>query len=71
MLKHSKDPVTTISTHDASIIKRALDCMTSEARKINEEKKKAEHVERVGELQSMLHKWTSHIEQVYGSPDIL
>ncbi|VDK72077.1 unnamed protein product [Onchocerca ochengi] len=46
-----------LSDGDRAIILQALHCMTSQAEKINEEKKRVEHVERVRELQNALHKW--------------
>lgn len=53
ILKNSTDA----SDNDRAIIREALDCMTSQAEKINEEKKRVEHLERVRELQNALHKW--------------
>lgn len=41
------------------IIKKALDCMTSRAKEINEVKKREEHAVRVKELQAMLLHWNS------------
>uniref|UniRef100_A0A0R3RRT3 DH domain-containing protein n=1 Tax=Elaeophora elaphi TaxID=1147741 RepID=A0A0R3RRT3_9BILA len=56
ILKASVDSKT-LSDGDRSIILQALHCMTSQAEKINEEKKRVEHLERVRELQNALHKW--------------
>ncbi|CAG9530808.1 unnamed protein product [Cercopithifilaria johnstoni] len=46
-----------LSDGDRAVILQALHCMTSQAEKINEEKKRVEHLERVRELQNALHKW--------------
>lgn len=46
-----------LSDGDRAVIRQALHCMTTQAEKINEEKKRVEHLERVRELQSALHKW--------------
>nr|CRZ23653.1 BMA-UIG-1 [Brugia malayi] len=56
ILKASVDSKT-LSDGDRAVILQALHCMTSQAEKINEEKKRVEHLERVRELQNALHKW--------------
>ncbi|KAM3716717.1 Pleckstrin [Dirofilaria immitis] len=56
ILKASVEPKI-LSDSDRAIILQALRCMTSQAEKINEEKKRVEHLERVRELQNALHKW--------------
>uniref|UniRef100_A0A1I7VXR6 DH domain-containing protein n=1 Tax=Loa loa TaxID=7209 RepID=A0A1I7VXR6_LOALO len=56
ILKASADSKT-LSDGDRAVILQALHCMTSQAEKINEEKKRVEHLERVRELQNALHKW--------------
>lgn len=47
----------TLSDGDQAVILQALHSMTSQAEKINEEKKRVEHLERVRELQNALQKW--------------
>uniref|UniRef100_A0A0N5ANQ8 DH domain-containing protein n=1 Tax=Syphacia muris TaxID=451379 RepID=A0A0N5ANQ8_9BILA len=46
------------SDADLATVKKALQCLTCLADKINEEKKRVEHWERVRELQSALHSWS-------------
>ena len=45
------------SPEEKAIVKKAYDVMTAQAGRINEEKKRVEHVERVQQLQNALHKW--------------
>ncbi|CBL43438.1 PH domain-containing protein [Caenorhabditis elegans] len=54
------------TTHPEELIqvKRAHEVMTSQAARINDEKKKAEHIERVGQLQSTLQKWKADEIQI-------
>ncbi|WKY10208.1 hypothetical protein Q1695_002504 [Nippostrongylus brasiliensis] len=55
MLKHLPS---TISADDYALVKRAHEVMTSQASRINDEKKRAEHAERVEQLQAAIQKWT-------------
>ena len=52
-----KNIPTTTHPEELNQVKRAHEVMTSQAARINDEKKKAEHIERVGQLQSTLQKW--------------
>ncbi|CAB3399115.1 unnamed protein product [Caenorhabditis bovis] len=52
------------SNDEISIVKKAYDVMTSQAARINDEKKKAEHTERVGQLQATLQKWKADEIQI-------
>ncbi|VDN54451.1 unnamed protein product [Dracunculus medinensis] len=56
ILKHSVDNKN-ISDADIAVIRQAMDQMTAQAEKINEEKKRVEHYERVRELQNVLQRW--------------
>uniref|UniRef100_A0A0M3I465 DH domain-containing protein n=1 Tax=Ascaris lumbricoides TaxID=6252 RepID=A0A0M3I465_ASCLU len=64
ILKHSGE-TPSLSDSDRALIADALVCMTAQAEKINEEKKRVEHWERVKELQNALHRWCSE-----GSEDL-
>uniref|UniRef100_A0A915B409 Pleckstrin homology domain-containing family G member 1 n=1 Tax=Parascaris univalens TaxID=6257 RepID=A0A915B409_PARUN len=64
ILKHSGE-TPNLSDSDRALIADALECMTAQAEKINEEKKRVEHWERVKELQNALHRWCSE-----GSEDL-
>ncbi|CAI4225187.1 unnamed protein product [Auanema sp. JU1783] len=46
-----------LSADDKAVIRKAHEVMTSQAGRINDEKKKAEHSERVSQLQSAIQKW--------------
>ncbi|CAD6186583.1 unnamed protein product [Caenorhabditis auriculariae] len=45
------------SPEEMVVVKKAHETMTTQASRINEEKKKAEHTERVTQLQTALQKW--------------
>lgn len=45
------------SPEDFDIVKQAHEVMTCQAAKINDEKRKIEHAERVDQLQAAIHKW--------------
>uniref|UniRef100_A0A183VF23 Pleckstrin homology domain-containing family G member 1 n=1 Tax=Toxocara canis TaxID=6265 RepID=A0A183VF23_TOXCA len=64
ILKHSAE-TRGLSDADRALITEALECLTAQAEKINEEKKRVEHWERVKELQNALHRWCSE-----GSEDL-
>lgn len=55
MLKHLPS---SLSAEDYALVKRAHEVMTSQASRINDEKKRAEHAERVEQLQAAIQKWT-------------
>ncbi|VDN23379.1 unnamed protein product, partial [Cylicostephanus goldi] len=55
MLKHLPS---TLPPDDFAVVKRAHEVMTSQASRINDEKKRAEHAERVEQLQAAIQKWT-------------
>ncbi|KAK6756958.1 hypothetical protein RB195_015031 [Necator americanus] len=55
MLKHLPS---SIPPDDFAVVKRAHEVMTSQASRINDEKKRAEHAERVEQLQAAIQKWT-------------
>ena len=52
-----KNICTDTTPEDRAVVKQAYDVMTAQAGKINDEKKRVEHAERVTHLQSALHKW--------------
>uniref|UniRef100_A0A8R1I8Z0 Uncharacterized protein n=1 Tax=Caenorhabditis japonica TaxID=281687 RepID=A0A8R1I8Z0_CAEJA len=54
------------STHPEELaqVQRAHDVMIAQAARINDEKKKAEHIERVAQLQSTLQKWKADEIQI-------
>ncbi|KJH53454.1 RhoGEF domain protein [Dictyocaulus viviparus] len=55
MLKHLPS---SLSADDYGVVKRAHEVMTSQAARINDEKKRAEHAERVEQLQTAIQKWS-------------
>ncbi|RCN43282.1 RhoGEF domain protein [Ancylostoma caninum] len=55
MLKHLPS---SLPPEDLAVVKRAHEVMTSQASRINDEKKRAEHAERVEQLQAAIQKWT-------------
>ncbi|XGW01969.1 hypothetical protein V3C99_014220 [Haemonchus contortus] len=55
MLKHLPS---SLPADDYALVKRAHEVMTSQASRINDEKKRAEHAERVEQLQAAIQKWT-------------
>ncbi|KAF1751173.1 hypothetical protein GCK72_017727 [Caenorhabditis remanei] len=59
-----KNMPTTTHPEELNQVKRAHEVMTSQAARINDEKKKAEHIERVGQLQSTLQKWKADEIQI-------
>ncbi|CAI5451923.1 unnamed protein product [Caenorhabditis angaria] len=54
----------TTNLEDMTQVKKAYEVMTSQAARINDEKKRAEHIERVGQLQSTLQKWKADEIQI-------
>uniref|UniRef100_A0A914VEI5 Pleckstrin homology domain-containing family G member 1 n=1 Tax=Plectus sambesii TaxID=2011161 RepID=A0A914VEI5_9BILA len=58
ILKSSKDAAN-VADKEVTLIKKALECMTSRAKEINEVKKREEHAVRVKELQAMLQRWNT------------
>ncbi|KAJ1356663.1 hypothetical protein KIN20_014402 [Parelaphostrongylus tenuis] len=55
MLKHLPS---SLSADDYGVVKRAHEVMTSQAARINDEKRRAEHAERVEQLQAAIQKWS-------------
>lgn len=55
MLKHLPS---SLSAEDYGVVKRAHEVMTSQAARINDEKRRAEHAERVEQLQAAIQKWS-------------
>uniref|UniRef100_A0A0K0CSX9 RhoGEF domain protein n=1 Tax=Angiostrongylus cantonensis TaxID=6313 RepID=A0A0K0CSX9_ANGCA len=55
MLKHLPS---SLSADDYGVVKRAHEVMTSQAARINDEKRRAEHAERVEQLQTAIQKWS-------------
>ncbi|UMM35728.1 hypothetical protein L5515_008216 [Caenorhabditis briggsae] len=59
-----KNMPSTTHPEELNQVKKAHEVMTSQAARINDEKKKAEHIERVGQLQSTLQKWKADEIQI-------